>query len=207
MFYLDFLFVKSLPIVGFSSQNLTLLIKFTTAKSSNDIQQILDLQWVNLPNNISTIEAKEQGFVTVHHNFDILSSMNQPYPHVIAKYQNQVIGYTLVMLKKFGAQIPILIPMFEKINSLVYKGESLATTPYFVMGQVCVAKGYRGQGVFSGLYQQMKKEMSGHFKYIITEIATRNTRSMRAHEKVGFETVHIYQTPKEEWAIVAWDWQ
>jgi len=183
------------------------LVQFTTAKDKNDVQQILDLQCINLPINISDSEAKEQGFVTVHHDFELLSAMNAPYPHIIAKDGDQVIGYTLVMLKDFGDKIPVLQPMFEKTNSLQYNGDSLKETPYFVMGQVCVDKAYRGQGIFAGLYQKMKTEMSPHFKYIITEIATRNTRSMRAHEKVGFETIHIFQTPEEEWAIVAWDWR
>lgn len=183
------------------------MVQFTTAKGAKDLQQILDLQWINLPKNISNIEAKDQGFVTVHHDFKILAAMNEKYPHVIAKANNQVVGYALVMLQEFGQQIPILTPMFDKINELVFKEDHLVQTPYFVMGQVCVSKDFRGQGVFSGLYQQMKKEMSPHFKYIITEIATRNTRSMRAHAKVGFETIHTYQAPTEEWAIVAWDWR
>lgn len=183
------------------------MIRFTTTNSTKEVQQILDLQSINLPKNISTTEAKEQGFVTVHHDLEILSAMNAKFPHVIAKDGDQVIGYTLVMLPEFGNKIPVLVPLFDKINQLSYNGDALQEAPYFVMGQVCVDKQYRGQGVFAGLYQQMKTEMSPHFKYIITEIATRNTRSMRAHEKVGFKTIHIFSTPEEEWAIVAWDWQ
>lgn len=183
------------------------MVQFTTAKTKDDVQQILDLQYINLPVNITDIEAKDQGFVTVHHDFELLNAMNEPYPHIIAKDGDRVIGYTLVMLKSFADKIAVLKPMFEKINSLHYNGNSLEKTPYFVMGQVCVDKTYRGQGVFAGLYQKMKTEMSPHFKCIITEIATRNTRSIRAHEKVGFETIHIYQAPEEEWAIVAWDWR
>lgn len=182
------------------------MIKFTTVKDKKDIQQILALQFTNLPHNITHLEAKDQGFVTVHHDFEILAAMNEKYPHVIAKDGDQVIGYTLVMLKAFGDKIPVLRSLFEKINSLSYHGKFLKKTSYFVMGQVCVDKKYRGQGVFSGLYQKMKTEMSPHFDCIITEIATRNTRSMRAHEKVGFKTIDIFQAPEEEWAIVAWDW-
>ncbi len=183
------------------------MIQFTTSNSQKEIQQILDLQAINLPKNISETEAKEQGFVTVHHDFEILSAMNDKFPHVIAKDNNKIIGYTLVMLPEFGNKIPVLVPLFDKINQLSYNGDELNKTSYFVMGQVCVDKQYRGKGVFAGLYQQMKTEMSPHFKYIITEIATRNTRSMRAHEKVGFETIHTFSTPEEEWAIVAWNWQ
>jgi len=182
-------------------------IDYTTASSQDDIQQILQLQWINLPKNISDQEAKEQGFVTVHHDEAILSAMNEKFQHVIAKHEGKVVGYTLVMLPEFGDKVPVLTSMFEKINQLSYNKNPLKNTPYFVMGQVCVDKDYRGQGVFAGLYQKMKEEMSPHFDCIITEIATRNTRSMRAHEKVGFETIHVFSTPDEEWAIVAWDWK
>jgi len=183
------------------------LIQYSTATNQEDIQQILELQWMNLPINISTSEAKDQGFVTVHHDIDILTAMNEKFQHVIAKHEGKIIGYTLVMLPEFGNRIPVLTSMFDKINQLSFNDKSLKNTPYFVMGQVCVDKKFRGQGVFYGLYQKMKIEMSTHFDCIITEIATRNTRSMRAHEKVGFETIDIYSTSKEEWAIVAWDWK
>ncbi len=183
------------------------MIEYATAVGQADIKQILELQWINLPKNISTSEAKDQGFVTVHHDTDILTAMNEKFQHVIAKHDGKVIGYTLVMLPEFGNQVPVLTPMFDKINQLTYKDKPLKKTPYFVMGQVCVDKNFRGQGVFTGLYQKMKVEMSTHFDCIITEIATRNTRSMRAHEKVGFETINIFSTPEEEWAIVAWDWE
>jgi RimJ/RimL family protein N-acetyltransferase len=39
----------------------------------------------------------------------------------------------------------------------------------------------------------------------VTEIATRNLVSIRAHEKMGFEIISRYADPGEEWVIVAWD--
>lgn len=183
------------------------MIQYITATSQDDIQQILDLQWINLSENISSSEAKDQGFVTVHHDIEMLTAMNEKFQHVIAKHEGKVVGYTLVMLPEFGNKIPILTPMFDKINQLTYNDKPLKKASYFVMGQVCIDKNFRGQGVFNGLYQKMKIEMSAHFDCIITEIATRNTRSMRAHKKVGFKTINILPTPEEEWAIVAWDWK
>ena len=181
-------------------------VQFTTAQTPKDLEQILALQSINLPVNISKEEATKQGFVTVHHNYDLLAAMNQPYPHIIAKAADAVVGYALVMLPSFSDQVEVLKPMFQTINSLTYLDQPLNQMTYFVMGQVCVAKDFRGQQVFSDLYQKMKTEMSSHFDCIVTEIATRNTRSIRAHEKVGFETIHIYEDETEEWAIVAWDW-
>jgi len=44
--------------------------------------------------------------------------------------------------------------------------------------------------------------MRADFDYIITEISTRNHRSIRAHEKVGFETIKEYESDGKEWKIV-----
>ena len=183
------------------------MIHYTTAKHDQDLRQILKLQQANREQDISQKEAIEQGFVTVSHEFDILEAMNKPYPHIIAKSQGTVIGYTLVMQRTFEKKIPVLVPMFEMINAIEYQGELLKDVTYFVMGQVCIDKSCRGQGVFRGLYQKMKEEMSPHFKYIITEVAIRNTRSMRAHKKVGFKTIKEYQADGENWAIILWNWE
>jgi len=182
------------------------MVKFTTAQTKKDLEQVLNLQYLNLPKNISAQEAIQQGFVTVHHDFDLLEAMNSPHPHIIAKANDQVVGYALVMLPSFGDKVEVLKPMFQMISGLDYKGKPLVEAAYFVMGQVCVSKDFRGQQVFSGMYHKMKEEMSPHYDCIVTEIAIRNTRSMRAHEKVGFKTIHIFEDETEEWAIVAWDW-
>ena len=183
-----------------------MMINFTVSQSQEDLIQILELQQINREQTISKKDAIEQGFVTVAHDFDTLKAMNASYPHIIAKSGGQVIAYALVMLREFEKKIPVLVPMFETINATSYQGELLGDASYFTMGQVCVDKAFRGQGVFSGLYQKMKEEMSPHFAYLITEVATRNTRSMRAHEKVGFQVIKEYVADGEQWAIILWDW-
>lgn len=182
------------------------MTQFTVVSNKVDLAQIITLQAKNLPSNISIKEAQEQGFVTVQHDMALLSAMNHPYPHIIAKKNEQVVGYALVMLPEFGNDIPVLRPMFEKIDTLRFKNKPLKDTNYFMMGQVCIDKTCRRQGIFSGLYQQMKKQMSTKFDCIITEVATRNIRSMNAHQHVGFELIDVYAVADEEWAIIAWDW-
>lgn len=183
------------------------MIEFKTSHSQDELEQILKLQSLNLPTNITEEELKQQGFVTVKHDFDLLSRMNTPYQHIIAKDGDNVIGYALVMLRDFVDEIPVLQPMFEQINQIDYKGKKLGNSRYFVMGQVCVAKDYRSKGVFSGLYQHMKTCMAPNFDCIVTEISSRNSRSKNAHAKVGFETIKTYQDSHDEWEIVLWDWQ
>ncbi len=178
-------------------------ITYQTTKTKADLQGILDLQKANLPQAITTQELKQEGFVTIQHDLVLLEQMNHPHPHVIAKANEKVIGYTLVMLRQLSQVIPILVPMFEQINACTYKGQALAEAQYFIMGQVCIDKQYRGQGLFKGMYATLEKEMSPHFDYIITEIAQRNPRSLKAHYKIGFQDLTTYTADNGEvWVIV-----
>ena len=184
-------------------------ITFTTIKTDQEIQQLLDLQQLNLTKNISEDVANDQGFVTVVHNFDLLSRMNQSVPQIIAKDGDKVVGYALVMPESFRFDIPVLTAMFEMLDKLEYKGKLIKDNKYYAMGQVCVAEGYRGQGIFDGLYVKHKSELSDRFELCVTEIAKRNLRSLAAHKRVGFEIIHEYfdTTYPELWEVVAWDFE
>jgi predicted GNAT superfamily acetyltransferase len=93
--------------------------------------------------------------------------------------------------------------MFTEIDTIEYDGIVLRDSDYVVMGQVCIARGYRGQGIFQGLYLEMASRLTGTFQYIITEVSRRNPRSIRAHEKVGFLNVREYTSDDgEEWVIL-----
>jgi ribosomal protein S18 acetylase RimI-like enzyme len=181
-------------------------IQYTTAQNKADLVQILLLQKENLETSITQEELRQEGFVTVIHDLELLKEMNHPFAHVIAKDKETVVGYTLVMLKSIETKIPILTPMFRQINKLNFNGASLDQGNYFIMGQVCIKKGYRGKGIFKGLYDRLKRQMSSNFDFIITEVAKRNQRSIRAHQKQGFIILHTYTSKDgEEWVILLWD--
>lgn len=184
------------------------MIQFGIAQDVRDFNQIIALQKANIEMSISAADSKDQGFVTVQHSVELLAEMNEPHPHIVVRDRDQIIGYTLVMPRRMRDSIPILIPMFDKIDRLNFAGKALKDSRYFVMGQVCIDKAYRGKGLFRTLYQQMKTRLSDHYDFVITEVATRNTRSWRAHEKVGFKTldVHFSAEENEEWALIIWDW-
>jgi len=179
------------------------MITYQGAQTEQDLKAILALQQANLPANISAQEAKEQGFLTVEHTLEVLSAMNIPYGHTIAKDREAIAGYALTMTDEFRNDIPILKPFFERVDKIDWKGIKIKHIPYVLMGQVCVAKAYRGQGVFVGLYQKMQERMTPHFELIVTEISARNARSLRAHEKAGFVEMQHYTAPDgERWVIV-----
>ncbi|MCB0630741.1 MAG: GNAT family N-acetyltransferase [Saprospiraceae bacterium] len=183
-------------------------IFFGNPQTDADIRQILELQQVNLPANISDDELREQGFVTVQHTENLLQEMNAAEPQIIARDEDRVVGYALVMLSSFRERVPVLIPMFELLDSLAYGEKTLSEYNYYTVGQVCVAKSHRGQGVFDGMYRQHREQMSGRYDFVVTEVATRNQRSLRAHARVGFKTIHRYTAPDgEEWDIILWDFK
>ena len=178
----------------------------TTAQTDQDLSEIIALQKVNLPKNISPEEAQSQGFVTVVHDFETLKKMNEDEAHIIAKLDGRVVGYCLAMTKNFKADIPVLIPMFDKMDEQHYKGKFIRDYNYIVCGQVCVAKAVRGQGVFDRMYRYYRAVHATKYDLILTEIATRNQRSIRAHYRVGFEALLRFATDSEDWEIVVWDW-
>ena len=114
--------------------------KITT---DNHILQLLALQQKNLKKNISDVEMKEQGFVTVEHDFDKIKSMNASLPQIAAFNQNIVVGYALSMPLTFKNIIPELTPMCELLEELEYGGKSFKEYKYYIMGQICIDKSAR----------------------------------------------------------------
>ncbi len=179
----------------------------TTVQSESDVRGILALQQRNLKKNLSPEQIKSQGFVTVEHQFETLLKMNQAEPSIIVKDNDEVVAYCLTMLPAFGKEVPELVAMFELLDKLEFKQKSLKNIDYYVMGQVCVGEGYRSQGLFDGMYQKQKEVMKDKYQLCITEISRSNTRSLKAHDRVGFEEISEYYDVNydETWVVVAWE--
>ena len=175
--------------------------------SKEELHQILDLQQRNLKRNIDDAEMNSQGFVTMEHTFDVLQQMHDLAPSIIIKDGDKVAGYALTMLRACRAMVPDLDPMFANFDILTWNSKPMNEYSFYAMGQICIGKEYRGKGLFEELYNGHKKFYGDKYDFIITEVSTTNYRSLRAHEKVGFKTVHTYRDAIDEWAVVLWDWQ
>lgn len=184
-------------------------MQITTVQSDADVLGILTLQQKNLRRNVPLAIQVDQGFVTVEHDPAVLARMNQAAPSVIAKDGNSVVGYALTMLPEFGSEVPELLPLFDLITKLTYDGKPLPEYAWYVMGQVCVADGYRGQKLFDRMFQHHREVYGDRFQLLITDISANNTRSLRAHSRVGFESIHEFYDPAigETWVVVAWDFR
>ena len=182
------------------------MLRSTLTSTIEELQQILQLQEENLIQHIDEKEMISQGFVTLRHDLKILEQMHNLAPTVIIKDDDKVVAYALTMLRECRRLIPDLEPMFGLLDKLSWNDKPLSEHSFYVMGQVCVAKQYRGQGLFDSLYKHHKKIYQPQFDLFITEISTRNVRSTRAHERVGFKTIYTHRDELDEWAVVAWNW-
>ena len=184
------------------------MLKYKSVTSAIEVYQILKLQQANLIKNLDSATIQSQGFVTVEHNPKVLLDMNRKRGSIIAKDKNKLAGYALVMLWDFRNDVPEIAPMFDLLDTIEYKNKPFNTYKSFAVGQVCVGEAYRGQGVFDGLYSEMRKQFADSFDFTFTEIATRNTRSIRAHERVGFKSIYNYTAQNgEAWDVVVWEWK
>ena len=191
-----------------SSDDLEGGVQFDLARTAADIGEILELQAANLRTALSPDAVASQGFVTVRHEPSVLWRMNEAGPAVVARRHGHVVAYALVMLRTFAADVPILGPLFQRLETLAWNGVPLLGNPrWFVMGQVCVAANHRGRGIFDGLYRTMAERYRDRYDFIVTEVAARNTRSLRAHARVGFEPMLTYSdaTTGEEWHVIGLD--
>lgn len=185
------------------------MITLERAKTDIQIQQILDLQKLNLKKNLSQEEIETQGFVTAEHTFDQLKHINDFENAIIAVENDKVVGYAIAMIKEAGAGMPIFEGLFETVDSLFYKEKPVPSYPYIFVGQLCVAKEYRGIGLVSKLYDFFKEELKDRYDFSITDINENNPRSLKAHSKSGYEPIHTFydKYTSSNWIIVLQDFK
>ncbi len=179
---------------------------FRAAASDDDFRQIVALQALNRPEILDPAELASQGFVTLRHTVALLREMNEPWPHVVAtaRATGEVVAYALMMQAKFRDRFPALEPMFQRLEGLQHRGRPLESLRWYVMGQICVAREHRGRRLVEGMYAEHRRLMSRDFDVVITEISRANPRSLRAHERAGWDVIHEFTAEDgREWVVVA----
>jgi GNAT superfamily N-acetyltransferase len=176
------------------------MTKIDIASSDQHFEQILTLQRRYHTRHLSLEAQAQEGFVFAQHSVSLLRRMAAELPQAVALVDNSVVGYCLSL----GNELPSLKPMFDQFRRCLYRGRPLSELRFFVGGQVCVDRAHRGHGLLARLYDHVRKSVHPEFDLCVTEIATRNQISVRAHEKMGFEAISTYSDDREEWVIVAW---
>jgi GNAT superfamily N-acetyltransferase len=182
------------------------MLHATIVTSKDEIEQIHALNQRNLKQNLSPSIQKEEGFVTWLYSIELLEKMHQLAPSVIIKEGDVVAGYALTTLKESAAFHSDLQTVFDNLQKLRLHNQPIFNYRFYCMGQICIAKEYRGKGLVNMLYQKHKELYHKEYDFILTDIATRNIRSIKAHQKIGFKTIHSYVDNVDEWEVVIWEW-
>ncbi len=182
------------------------MYKAELVSNFEQLKKIHLLNQQNLKLNLSKEICREEGFVSWLYPLELLKQMHLISPSVIVQHEGQIAGYALTATKEMRPFHPDLDIMFQNLQELQYEGRSLAYCNFYCMGQICVAKNFRGQGIVNLLYQKHKEINSKQYEFILTEISTANLRSLKAHEKIGFKKIYNYRDKMDDWDVVVWNW-
>ena len=186
------------------------MVSIGIVESEEDVLAIKALQYDNLRHNVSIEKQKSDGFVTNEYDVEFLRKINRTAPSIIAKDStSKLIGYALTILPENASDSPAINDLVSLINQTEYKGKSTKTYKYYIMGQVCIADGFRGERIFDRMYDKHRELYGNSYDLLITDISEKNVRSFRAHLRVGFEVLHSYKghLTDEIWHVVVWDWR
>ena len=178
----------------------------TLVKNEEELLQIHQLNDQNLKQKLSVQMQAREGFVTWLYSIDLLKKMHELAPSIIIKDNEKLVAYALTTLKEATLFHGDLKGMFQNLETVQYKDQPLSTQNFCCMGQICVDKEYRGKGLVHMLYQKHKEVYSPLYHFILTEISKNNYRSVKAHEKMGFQSIYTYGDAMDEWNVVVWDW-
>ncbi|WP_143305401.1 GNAT family N-acetyltransferase [Chitinophaga vietnamensis] len=178
----------------------------TVVTNNDELQQIAALSKSNNTTLLSATEKARDGFLTWSYDTATLQRLHHISPSVIVKDGDTVAGYAIVLTKEGATVYPPLQAMLAHLEQIEYEGKTLNDYHFYVMGQVCVHPDYRGKGVFQLLYEHHRTLFAQQYDFLVTEISVHNHRSLRAHQRTGFRTIHTYKDELSTWDVVIWDW-
>src|ERR1051325_2216597 len=130
------------------------MLKATIVTTEHELLAIHCLNQENLKQNLDKRTQEQEGFVTWLYSLELLEKMHQLSPSIIVKDNEKLVAYALTTLKESKAFHPDLQTMFRNLEPVQYKSNPLSSYQFYCMGQICVAKEYRGKGLVNMLYQK-----------------------------------------------------
>jgi hypothetical protein len=182
-------------------------VEITRTSSPAELAAIRALQLANLRQNLSAADIESQGFVTAEYPLPLLEAMHRDAPAIIAKDGDAVVAYALVATQASRNSHPLLADLFDVIDRHQWRGTPLKQRSYVVCGQLCVARSHRGLGLVPALYANFRTALADRFDCLVTDVASDNPRSLKAHLKSGFEVFGELHYGGVDWSLVICDWR
>jgi hypothetical protein len=181
------------------------------AESMHELEEICSLNLKNMKSNLSKNEQEEDGFVSLEYPLEKLSKMAEMEKPIVAVYNDHVVGYLLATPKSYYGIYEPIDGSFDVMASVVYQGHLMKDYNYLFVGQICIAKEFRGQqndfNVFQRLYQQYYECYGSKYDFVVADVSAANPRSLKAHLRNGFEIIGSLTIMNSEWKLIVWDWR
>ncbi len=177
----------------------------TTKMIESDISMILKIQSDNLRENLTPSQQKD-GFLSIAFSENEFRDFNNNICVVVAKEQNDVIGFCCFSSAKFNAQFPILDQIVANLSSYSIPGTQDMPTKdkTCFYGPACISKFYRGKGVLTKLFSyglEIAKEIGN--SYCFSFISSENARSLNAHMKLPLNQVGKVNNNQNDYWVMA----
>ena len=176
----------------------TIAVRRATA---NDFPQIVDLQWRNLGTNLSSAEQAD-GFLSGYFDIVALQAANEDVSVVVCTHLSKIAGFICLTTPSFKYSNDVALAMLEAIRDGEIFGKSFNQWKVCLCGPVCIEREYRGVGAFAKMYERIPEYAKG-LDLLVTLIATKNTRSIAAHQKVGLSKIADFEWNERTFIVLA----
>lgn len=176
-------------------------MEFRRAKDIDYVGMVA-LQEANLVGNLSNAERSD-GFLSAMFNASELAALNENLCVIVASDHDQVKGLLVASTTEFNSNVSLPSAMIARYPHAVFNGQPLSEWKSFIAGPVVIDKSARGTGAFAGMYQELLKQLPSEYDVAVTLVSLANGRSLRAHEKIGYQRIDSFGWNNREFAILA----
>lgn len=159
--------------------------------NESDYDPLVELQRANLATKLSVSEQKSEGFLSGYLDVPVLRECNHDGCVLVIAHHDEPIGFLAMHRPQFKLIPPLELAMLAVLNGMTVERKKFNEWQPCMCGPVCIAKEFRGQGLFEKLYEHVP-EFAGDCDLVVTLISTDNQRSLAAHRKVGLKAINQF---------------
>ena len=187
------------------SQNRNLV--FRRAETADDFQKIFELQNQNLVTTLDENDLKG-GFLSGSFTLEQLRAVNDNICIMTCFAGLDLCGFHVASTPEFNKASPLLVQMMQQFTQIKYKGKTLAEYDCFIAGPTCIAKEYRGQGIYPQLIASsfdFLKNTRNSVRLRVSFASELNSRSLNAQKKIGCEIIGEFEFNSNKFMLLCID--
>lgn len=168
-----------------------------------DAHPLSKLLQANTKENL-TAEEREEGFITGGGPpADVLAAMAEDPGFAVAVDGTEVVG--CIGASRFDQHEEGMVEtMVDACSEADFRGESLSAYRTFLYGPALVARGYRGSGVLSSLFETLIEIVSGEYEVGLAWVAKENQASYAVHtDGLGMSPVTEFAVDGDQYTVLA----